>query len=284
MKHFLQVFVSIYIFSSFSFAEKPLDFVYNILPKDANTSVIDSKQSKLEFNIYENQGNIFYQGGIIPVVNDIISVPLTSLSGPQEFVFTNSLDDKVVFLYYISDEIGYVPDYRLPGADELKVYITTLDKIKIIYTESDLETVKVLVTFLNEIPDKVKVNLKEIQMLPFENSSFAAGITNYNKIKFYNLSHYSYITSRNIVFHEVAHTWAHNLIQNKIVDYSFTDYAQNVIKDNNFVSNYSKAFIIEKRNYSEDFADSISFYLMDKVSFKKNHPNRATYIETLLSN
>ena len=52
--------------------------------------------------------------------------------------------------------------------------------------------------------------------------------------------------------------------------------------DNNYVSNYSKSYIEEKEKYNEDFAESISFYFINKRSFKKEYPHRNEYIEKLL--
>ena len=65
-------------------------------------------------------------------------------------------------------------------------------------------------------------------------------------------------------------------MKEKILDYSYTDFSKAIKKDNNHVSNYSKGIA------SEDFAESIAFYLINQNSFKKNHPARADYIESLL--
>ena len=110
---------------------------------------------------------------------------------------------------------------------------------------------------IKEMPEKTKTNLKEITLLPKDHVSKAAGITDNNKITFYNLSNYTNSQIKNIVFHEVAHTWAHDLRSKKVIDYSYTDFSKAIKTDNNYVTNYSKT------SPSEDFAESIAFYLID---------------------
>ena len=64
----------------------------------------------------------------------------------------------------------------------------------------------------------------------------------------------------------------------KILDYHYTDYQEYVKLDKNYVSKYSKEYIINKNNYSEDFADSVVEYILNNEKFISNHPNRSTYI------
>ena len=55
-------------------------------------------------------------------------------------------------------------------------------------------------------------------------------------------------------------------------------------EDKNFVSTCSKEFIELKERYSEDFAESVSFYFINKKSFEIKYPARADYIKRLLEN
>ena len=67
-----------------------------------------------------------------------------------------------------------------------------------------------------------------------------------------------------------------------MLDYHYTDYSEAVRKDNNYISSYSKKYIIEKNNYSEDFADSVAKYLISNKKLSKKYSNRQAYIEQML--
>ena len=157
-----------------------------------------------------------------------------------------------------------------------KTYVTTVDNVKIIYTSKDAKKIELVKSVINNMPDVTKTNLAEITLLPVEHKSGAAGITAYNKITLYNLSTYSNDQIKNIVSHEITHTWAYELMRTKTLDYSYTDFSKAANEDGNFVTKYSKT------SASEDFAESVSFYLIDTENFEKNHPARAEYIEGLL--
>ena len=133
---------------------------------------------------------------------------------------------------------------------------------------------------LNEIPSKLKKGVKEIILCSYDNDNIA-GTTNDGVIKLYNFSKYSKATQKYILYHEIVHTWGRYLMDEKILDYHYTDYQEYVKMDNNYVSKYSKEYIINKDNYSEDFADSVVEYLLNKDKFISNHPNRSTYIYNL---
>ena len=139
-----------------------------------------------------------------------------------------------------------------------------------------------MITYLKKLPDKLLENLNTITMIPYENSSNIAGVTKENSITLYKFSQYSSTTQKNIIYHEIAHTWASYLMQKKIIDYSYTDYSAFAKADNNFVSNYAKEHIAQKESYSEDFAESVSFYFISQNSFKKKYPQRFIYINSLL--
>ena len=71
-------------------------------------------------------------------------------------------------------------------------------------------------------------------------------------------------------------------MQYKVLDYHYTDYAEAVKEDNNYISSYSKKYIIEKNNYSEDFADSVAKYLINNKKLSEKYSNRQEYIEQIL--
>jgi len=276
MKKILAFLISILICTGVSFAEDRIALMYNVLP-DAdckNNSVIDSRiQKELSFRLYSNQEPIYYNEHEIVINEGKFNIDITGMIGKQEIKFTNSENEEVTFTYYISDDTGLVKDYLLENEP---VYIKTLDKIKLLYTAKDAHKIDYVISLIEKLPSYIKVNVKEIKLLPTNHISSAAGITDYNKITLYNVSSYTAKEIQRIITHEIAHTWAHELRKNKVIDYSYTDFEKAVKTDKNIVTNYSK------NSLSEDFADSIAFYFADTKAFSKKFPARANYIKNLL--
>lgn len=273
--------ICITLFASFSFAGEKVPFDYNLLPETPNGYIIDSSHtSEINFSLFEDEERIFLNDTLIEVEDNKFSISIKDLKGKQTFTLSNG-DEEVTYTYYISDGKGYLDGYNIDGLSKTyKTYVKTIKNIPVIYTSKDEKVVKKVEQIINDLPEKVLVNLDEIKLIPAEHESKAAGITKYNKISFYNLSKYSGSTLKNIVVHEVTHTWAYELIKNKEIDYSYTDYQQCVKDDKLFPSKYAKVNV-EAQNYSEDFAESVSFYLINKKSFEKKYPARAKYIEEL---
>jgi len=276
MKQLFAFIISIFIYVGTVFADDRLALMYNIIPDDDSkkNSVIDSKlQKKLSFKLYKAQGDIYFNGKTINVSEGKFEIDISGLVGKQDLIFTNSENEEAIFTYYISDKNGFVKDYLLENKE---TYIKTLNNVKILYTKKDAKKIDYIETIIAKMPSKTKANLKEIKLLPTEHSSKAAGITDYNKVTLYNISNYNNSEIQRIVTHEIAHTWAHELRKNKIIDYSYTKFQDAIKADKNFVTKYSK------NSASEDFADSIAFYLSDTKTFTKKFPARANYIANLL--
>lgn len=276
MKKIFAIFISLFLYTSISLADDRIALMYNIIPDDDSkkNSVIDSRvQKKLNFKFYKNQGAVYFNNEEINVNNGRFEISLDGLTGKQELKFTNNENEEAVFTYYISDENGFVKDYMLENKE---AYIKTIDNVKVIYTSKDAKKINYVEKIIKGMPENTKTNLKEIKLLPVEHSSKAAGITDYNKVTLYNLSDYTDKEIQRIVTHEIAHTWAHELRKDKVIDYSYTDFGKAVKADGNFVTSYSKGSL------NEDFADSIAYYLADVDSFTKNFPARANYISNLI--
>lgn len=276
MKQIVTFFISIFLYTGIAFADDRIALMYNIIPDDDSkkNSVIDSKvQKKLNFKLYTMQGDIFFNGKEVTIENGKFSIDIAGLTGKQEIKFTNNENEEATFTYYISDENGLVKDYML---ENKQAYIKTIENAKVIYTSKDAKKIDYITNLIVKMPATTKTNLKEMILLPTNHSSKAAGITDYNKVTLYNLSTYTDKEIQRIVTHEIAHTWAHDLRKNKVIDYSYTNFGKAVKADNNFVTNYSK------NSLSEDFADSIAAYLADTDSFTKKFPARANYISNLI--
>lgn len=276
MKKIFATLISIFLYTSIAFADDRIALMYNIIPDDDSkkNSVIDSRvQKKLGFKLYKTQGTIYFNSKEVAITNGRFEIDITGMVGKQDLKFTNNENEEATFTYYISDEKGLIKDFML---ENKQAYIKTLDDTKIIYTSKDANKINYISNLITKMPTKTKANLKEITLLPVNHPSKAAGITDYNKVKLYNLSTYTDKEIQRIVTHEIAHTWAHELRKNKIIDYSYTNFGKAVKADNNFVTDYSK------NSLSEDFADSIALYLADTNSFTKSFPERANYISSLI--
>jgi len=276
MKKFVAILFSLFLYTGVAFADDRIALMYNIIPDDDSkkNSVIDSRtQKKLSFKLYNSQDKIYLNNKEVTVVNGKFDIDISNLVGKQELKFTNSQNEEAILTYYISDKNGFVKDYLL---ENKQTYVKTVENIKILYTAKDAGKINYVSNLIQKIPATIKTNVKEIKLLPINHKSKAAGITDYNKITLYNLSTYTDKEIQRIVTHEIAHTWAHDLRKNKIIDYSYTNFGKAVKADKNYVTNYSK------NSLSEDFADSIALYLADTTSFSNNFPARADYIENLL--
>jgi len=276
MKLVFAFLISIFLYTGISLADDRIDLMHNIIPDDnsKNNSVIDSQtQKKLNFKLYTVQGPIYFNNTEIDIVNSRFEIDISNLVGKQEIKFTNNENEVASFTYYISDSTGLIKEYMIENE---QAYVKTLDSIKILYTIKDSKKMNYITNVIKKMPEKTKINLKEITLLPTNHPSKAAGITDYNKVRIYNISSYTNSEIQRIITHEIAHTWAHELRKNKIIDYSYTNFGKAVNADNNFVTDYSK------NSLSEDFADSVAFYLADNSSFSKKFPARSNYISALL--
>lgn len=263
------------------YATNSLPFFYNVLPTVANGSIIDGVYQKtLKFNLFEKENKIFYNGKEIEIINNSFEIDISDLNGKVTLVFENDENEKVSLNYFISDENGFVKDYKLENRD---TFVKTIDGIKIIFTDNDTKTILLIEEYIKTIPQYIKSNVSKIVLLPNSLGNKTAGVTKNTEITLYNLSKYSSKTIQNILFHEIAHTWARKLMDKKEIDFSYSKYSLSVKADKNYVSSYTKEFIKKNADYSEDFADSVAFYLMNKASFENKYPNRANYITELLN-
>ncbi len=269
---------------SFAFANAPIE--YNLVPTQKLNSVIDtSVQKELLFHLNDDSSSVYFNGYKLTPLDNTIKVDVSSLTGYRELSFYDDNSNSVSFKYYFSDIDGKLADYVLVQGKQLNTFVTTFNDIKIIYSDTDKNNLKKLENHISKIPKEVLANVIEIKMIPYSNTANIAGTTKDRVITLYNFGKYSNNTQMNIIFHEIAHTWASKLMDNKVIDYSYTNYQEVVAKDNNFISSYAKSFADDHSGkLSEDFADSVAFYFINTKSFKKSYANRAMYIEELLKN
>ncbi len=286
-KHIIVLFILVVCLTCFtmSFAFAKTQIEYNIISSTKENSVIDTKiTKKLYFSVIDDTEKILYNQKNVNIKNHMFYIDVSKLSGKQNIIFSNNDGHEISFKYLFSDKRGKLENYELVLGKNLNVYVTTIKDIKIIYTDKEKNTINILKSYINTAPKNLLVNVKEIKMIPYSNSSNIAGTTKDEIITLYNFSKYNANTQKNIIYHEIAHTWAKKLMDKKIIDYSYTKYNEFVSKDNNFVSGYAKDFADgHNGRLSEDFADSVAFYIINTSSFKKTYPNRAKYIKELLS-
>ena len=267
---------------SLSFAQVP--FEYNIVPEIKNNSVIDKASTKgLTFKLYELQDGIYYNNQKVTINDNLFTVDISNLTGKVTISFRNSENKVKSFNYNISDDKGKLEDYELVAGKKLNTYVTTVNGITIIYTDKETSALAKLKNYISELPTQMLENVNLIKMIPYSNTANIAGSTKDKTITLYNFKKYDSKTQMNIIYHELAHTWASKLMDKKILDYSYTNYKEVVSKDKNYVSGYARNFAFDNNGrLSEDFADSVAFYFINQTTFSKAYPNRTNYIKSLL--
>ena len=137
---------------------------------------------------------------------------------------------------------------KVPVKNELELFLYTNEKtqkqLEIEYqNEEDLTNV---ISLLEEIPPEIVGCVDKLVLYDNEVEENVAGVSKDRTIKLYDFSSYCVANQKHIIYHEFAHIWGNKLMQYKVLDYHYTDYSEAVRKDNNYISNYSKKYIIEK--------------------------------------
>lgn len=285
IKRLLMLNLIILIISS-SFVFASIDIEYNIIPEMKINSVIDTVNKKvLTFSLLQDTDEqYFYDGKPLSIEGNKFTLDISNLSGPQKLEFSNQDGDTSSFNYFFSDNKGKLDRYELVKGKNLDVFVTTHKGIQIIYTSKEATAMKKLKTYIDNVPNNMLVNLKSIKMIPFSNYQKIAGNTQGSNITLYNFKTYATATQKNIIFHEITHTWANDLMDRQILDYSYTDFKEAALKDKNYVSEYAKTFAGQNDGrISEDFAESFAFYLINQKSFSKSYPNRTAYMKSIIN-
>ena len=257
-------------------------FAYNILPVLKENSVIDGNvTSTLGFHLFEESSDIYYLGELIPVTDQYFEIDISELSGKTILQFSNSMGETKEFPYYISNEEGKIENYELIKGYFFDVYVETYRNMKIIYTDREKAIIPNMKEYLAILPENYIQNVDTIKLIPFENTKNIAGVTKENFITLYKFSKYDPRTQKNVLFHEIGHTFANKMMTKQIIDYSYTNYTNAALLDQKSVSHYATKFTEENNRYSEDFAESMAFYFISST-FDKQYPNRAKYIRELL--
>ena len=259
-----------------------LELKYNLRPMTDNYSVIDgSVQNELDFFLYEDEV-IYFNGSKVDIKDKYFSIDISSSEGTVNFEFTNDNNEKVTFAYYIYRGNGLI-EHRVSDLLAYPIFTDTIGEIQIIYTAEDIENKVLIMELMSRLPEQFKIGTERIILIPYrhlENKNIA-GIAYMGEAKLYNLSRLSEKNKKIVLYHEMAHLWANKLIEYKLLDYSYSKYEGFAKKDKQYVSNYTKKYLIEKQSYSEDFAESIAQYIYNPKLFKKKYPSRGCYIEML---
>ena len=163
----------------------------------------------------------------------------------------------IVMLFFVFNNVQ-ATENKIDGSvqSELSLFLCPNDNIKIYYDEETEGIPKTISNYLEKVPAEMKLGTKQIILLSYKNEN-VAGVAKDETIYLYDFNSYSTSTQKYIIYHEVAHNWGNYLMQQKILDYSYTEYSEVVKKDNNYITDYSKSYIKEKGRYSEDFADAV---------------------------
>lgn len=287
--HLIVLFIYMIIFSlsivlisnSISFGAS-IPFEYNILATVAEGTTIDTtKQSHLKFNLYSDENKIYYNDELVNINNKSFEIDISNLHGETNLIFKDDYGNIAKFKYYLSDSNGFLEKYKIINDTNVNSYIVTHNNIKIIYTDLEKNYIDVLINYINELPQELVKNIDTIKMIPYKNHSKIAGVTKNNNITLYKFSSYDEDKQKNILIHEIAHTWINKMIDENLLEYSLNNYLLAIESDNNYVSSYSKRFTEKNGRPSEDLAESIAFYFI-KSNFSDTYPNRAEFIRKLM--
>lgn len=178
------------------------------------------------------------------------------------------------------EEIVKKPSIQQEEKVELGAFFSFYDGTKFYYYENDKKAFEIVLDMLREIPENVKIGVAEVH---FEGKNGnIAGTTSGTTITLYDFLSYDEEIQRHILYHEVGHTFGNVLWSENLIDIDYSEYAEAVKKDKNYLSDYSKGKIKEENNYSEDFADGFSEYFRNYKSFKRKHKNRFEYLEKFI--
>ena len=257
-----------------------------ITPELKTESIIDTKATQnLNFKILDSSKEIYLNNNKITSNNNTFSLDISNLSGVQNFKFSDENGSNIQFTYYLSTQDGKLDGYEMVKGKDLTSYVYTYNNIKIIYTDKEKNLLNDLCNLINDLPKEMLQNISQIQLVPYKNTSNIAGTTKEDRIILYKFGNYDLKTQKNIIYHEITHTFANKLMKDNIIDENYTEYRKVVSKDKNYVTKYSKDFALNNNGkLSEDFAEGFAFYFIDKESFKEAFPNRYIYINSLLKN
>lgn len=284
MKRQMIILLILFIVSlcNFAYAENMINSP--IINEFKNMSIIDSNSTRyIHFEFSNDIKPIYCNKKVTRLHSNRYAVKVTNMHGTQNIIIRDSLENELQYTYYFSEKNGKINGYELVNGKELNVFVTTFKGIQIIYTDNQSKEVEKLKEYIVLLPSNMIVNLKQILMIPYSNTAKIAGSTFNSRITLYNFAKYDEKTQKNIIFHEIAHTWANKMINDNELDNEYTGYKEYVVKDDNFISKYSENFSKDNSGVlSEDFADGIAFYFIDKESFKDKHPNRTEYFDTII--
>ena len=257
-----------------------------IVSKIKKPFIVDTNfQKKIKFYILDkNKKDIFYEGKLVDIRDQEFEIDISKLQGFKTIIFKDLTGDTLEFTYWFTDKQGRLRDYPLvDGQPPMLTYVKTLKNSLILYSSKEKTAFTQLSKYFNKLPDNFTINLKMIKMIPYGNKQNIAGTTKDGVTTLFKYSQYTIAEKKNILYHEIAHTWADKLMDKKIIDYSYTDYQEIVKKDNNYVSSYAEKFASQHGSrVSEDFADGVAFYFIDEKKFAKKYPNRTQYFKELL--
>lgn len=196
----------------------------------------------------------------------------------KELIFVISI---AVMSLYNSGQINIIED-RINQSiqNESTDFFMLKNGVQYFYKGKDKEAVEIVTNLLDVLPENVLIGVGEIH-LEGKNGKIA-GVTRGSIITLYDFMSYNSSSQKDILYHEVAHTFGNVMKYHLIIDNNYMEYSEYVKKDKNYVSDYSKEKIKKENNYSEDFADSFSEYFRNYNRFKRKYKNRYEYINYLI--
>jgi len=172
-------------------------------------------------------------------------------------------------------------------------------------TNKQLLKSKQILKEFKKLPKTLSINIKQIQLLDYQNAedeywaqtynmkdlrSYATGAD--NKIYFYANEHFTLERNIGSLFPTLLHESSHLLddkmaIENKRFSDSkeWADVMENdlILKDVSEFGLYCSSYSQKSESNTEDFAEAIMYFVIDKDNFTENYPCRSKKIEQILN-
>ena len=151
------------LLASISYANNNIALNYNLTSNIQNGYVVDSNYTdELDFSLFEAEESIYCNGQPLTIEDNKFSISIEGLSGKQDFVFTNPSGETTTYTYYISDDNGYLENYKFEELKKsnTKTYIKTIKGVTVIYTSKDAKSIKTLEEIISSL--NLEINLSFI--------------------------------------------------------------------------------------------------------------------------
>jgi len=203
-----------------------------------------------------------------------------------------------------------IPRYTFEGNVTANASVLEYKGLRIVsptnlQTSKQLLKSKQILKEFKKLPKTLSINIKQIQLLDYQNTEDEYWAETYNiknlrsyatggnsQIYFYANEHFTLERNEGVILSTLSHESAH-LLDDKMainnVRFSnskeWIDIMENdlILKDVSEFGLYCSSYSQKSESNTEDFAEAIMYYVINKVSFTKEYPCRSEKIEQILN-